>query len=287
MTTQQSNRVNRAATGSSHQSSADEVARQAGFHTATELGDTYDARGYAVFRGVIDSDLIAEASGHIQWLEEQHPGVRPEQLGHTYMSDDPFWVRLISDDRLLDIAQQFVGPDIALFASHYIVKPPLTGQPVLWHQDAVFWPLEPMQVVTLWLAIDYSTPENGCVRLVPGSHHREVEDIRKVSDQPNVLGAEITVEVDERDAVDMVLAPGDVEVHHPNIIHGSLANTSPNRRAGLTIRYIPTSTRIVSDEQPFPSAFWLRGEPGVNQYQQVPAFDPARHYPFRDSAVWS
>lgn len=287
MTAQQTNRVAGAAGGPGRPGGADAVAAQAGFHTAAQLGEAYDERGYAVFRGVIDPELVAETAGHIQWLEEKHPDVRPEHLGHVYMSDDPFWVRLISDDRLLDIAQQFVGPDIALFASHYIVKPPLTGQPVLWHQDAGFWPLEPMQVVTLWLAVDYSTPENGCVRLVPGSHHRAVEEIRKVTDQENVLGAEIAVEVDERDAVDMVLAPGDVEVHHPNIIHGSLPNTSPNRRAGLTIRYIPTSTRIVSDQQPYPSAFWLRGEPGVNQYQPVPVFDPARHYAFRDSAAWS
>src|SRR5690606_40334400 len=56
---------------------------------------------------------------------------------------DPFWVRLISDDRLVDIASLFVGPDVALFASHYISKPPFTGQPVLWHQDSAFWPLEP------------------------------------------------------------------------------------------------------------------------------------------------
>ena len=79
----------------------------------------------------------------------------------------------------------------------------------------------------------------------------------------------------------MVLTPGDVEVHHPNIVHGSNANTSPNRRCGLTIRYIPTSTRIIGDEQPYPSAFLLRGEPGVNTYQPVPTFEPARHFPFR------
>ena len=85
------------------------------------------------------------------------------------MTNDPFWVRLISDDRLLDIAQEYVGPNIALFASHYISKPPADGHPVLWHQDGSYWPLEPMEVVTLWLAVDDSLPENGCMQAIPTS----------------------------------------------------------------------------------------------------------------------
>jgi ectoine hydroxylase-related dioxygenase (phytanoyl-CoA dioxygenase family) len=117
-----------------------------------------------------------------------------------------------------------------------------------------------MEVVTLWLAVDHSTPENGCVRLIPGSHTQDTAALRERKDVENVLGAEIAVEVDESQAVDMVLAPGDVEVHHPKIVHGSNANTSPHRRCGLTIRYIPTSTRITADEQPYPSAFLLRGD---------------------------
>lgn len=265
----------------------DSIARAAGFATTAELHTAFDHRGYAVFRNVVDADLLAEASAHVEWLERKHPDVRPENLGHVYLADDPFWVRLISDDRLVDIAAQFVGPDIALFASHYIVKPPFTGQPVLWHQDAAYWPLEPMRVVTLWLAVDYSTPENGCVRLIPGSHKGEVGAMRPVKDRPNVLSSEIAADIDERDAVDMVLAPGDVEVHHPNIVHGSNSNTSPNRRAGLTIRYIPTSTKITGDEQPFPSALHLRGAAGVNRYQPKPVFDPARHMPFRGSQNWT
>jgi hypothetical protein len=44
-------------------------------------------------------------------------------------------VRLVSDDRLLNLAEIFVGKDIALFASHYVSKPPFSGLPVLWHQD--------------------------------------------------------------------------------------------------------------------------------------------------------
>lgn len=248
----------------------------------------FDRDGWAIFPDVLDADLIAEASGHVEWLSEKYPELGGEGLGSTSIVPDPFWLRLVSDDRLLDVAERFIGPDIALFATHYISKPAFSGKPVLWHQDAAYWNLEPMNVVTLWLAVDDSDAENGCLRVVPGSHKRPVEDLRDRPDIDNVLGSEIAVEVDEKDARDMEVKAGGVEVHHPNIIHGSNANLSPRRRCGLTIRYIPTSTRITGPEQPWRSAYLLRGEPGVNEYQPFPDFDPEIHYPFnRAGTRWA
>ena len=205
------------------------------------------------------------------------------------MPGDPFWVRLISDERLLDIAEIFVGPNIALFASHYLCKPAFEGMPVLWHQDGSYWPLDPMQVVTLWLAIDDSLPENGCMRIIPGSQTTELQKMQERTDVANVLNSEIDhTLVDESQAVDFILKPGDVSVHHPNIIHGSNANNSPRRRAGLTIRYIPTSTRITTPE-PWGYAFHLRGQavPGVNVYQPRPKYVEGVHMPFRGSEAWA
>lgn len=247
----------------------------------------YEHDGYTIFRSVIDADLVAEASDHVAWLQEHHPDRAGEELTHELVARDAFWIRLVSDGRLLDVAQRFIGPDIALFASHYISKPPFSGKAVLWHQDGAYWPLEPMNVVTLWLAVDESTPDNGCMRVIPGSHTGELHELRDRGDVANVLGSESAVEVDESTAVDLILAPGDVEVHHPGIMHSSTANTSPRRRCGLTIRYIPTSTRILGDEQPFPSAMLLRGSPGVNVYQPRPAFVPGESFPFAGSEQWN
>lgn len=87
--------------------------------------------------------------------------------------------------------------------------------------------------------------------------------------------------------MDLILEPGDVEVHHPNIMHGSNANDSPYRRCGLTIRYIPTSTRITEEPSPWPSALLLRGEPGVNEYQPRPRYVPGEHFAFSGAENWS
>lgn len=255
----------------------------------------YERDGYALFPEVLDSDLIAEASAHVDWLQARHPELRPEQLGHSLMTNDAFWVRLVSDERLLDIAEKFIGPNIALFASHYISKPPFDGQAVLWHQDGSYWPLEPMDVVTLWLAVDDSLPENGCMRIIPGTQRMDLQEMQKNTSSPNVLNSEIAASfVDESAAVDLIIKKGGVSVHHPNIIHGSNANHSPMRRCGLTIRYIPASTRILTEgggltpEGRWPSAFLLRGEavPGVNDYNPRPIYVPGESMPFRGCEAW-
>ncbi len=240
----------------------------------------YAEAGYVIFRDVLDTGLVADASRHVDWLLEQNPGRRADELGHELARRDPFWYRLISDPRLVDIAEIFTGPDVALFASHYICKEPGVGRAVPWHQDGGYWPLDPMDVVSLWLAVSQSMLANGCLKVVPGSHKTHLMEMVSTN-RDDVLPLEIPVEVDERDAAAIELAPGDVSVHHPNIIHGSDANTSTQWRRGLTIRYIPTSTRILDAEMS--SAFLLRGRavPGVNDYLPAPPFDPDRHMTFQ------
>lgn len=251
----------------------------------------FDTDGYTVFRDVLPRDLVGEAAGHVAWLMERNPDTRPERLSNDLMADDPFWLRLVSDDRLLDVAERFIGPDVALFASHYIAKPPHDGKKVLWHQDGSYWPLEPMAVVTLWLAVDDTDPENGCLRVVPGTQNERLltyEELEQSAD--DVLGSGMRPEdVDESRAVDVVMAAGDVEVHQPTVIHGSNANTSDRWRRGLTVRYIPASTRIVTDGT-WMSAFMLRGEPspGVNRYRLLPLYrDDGTQMPFADAEAWN
>ncbi len=254
----------------------------------SSLKEQFDRDGYAIYENVIDADLVREASDHVDWLLRKNPDLRPEQLHNNLMTDDPFWVRLVGDERLLDIAQQYVGANIALFASHYICKPPGDGQPVLWHQDGSYWPLDPMEVVTLWLAVDDSLPQNGCMRVIPGTQHMQLHEMKRHTEEANVLSSRLDPELVEEDrAVDIVVPAGGVSVHHPNIVHGSNANTSDRRRCGLTIRYIPTTTQIVSEGQ-WSSAFLLRGEAveGVNEYLPKPRYRTDVHMAFEGCDAW-
>ncbi|MFN3653255.1 MAG: phytanoyl-CoA dioxygenase family protein [Armatimonadota bacterium] len=238
----------------------------------------YEEDGYLVFPNVLDAELIELASEHVEWLRRKHPDVRPEALHHHLMYDDPFWIRLVSDSRLLDLAEVVIGPSIALFASHYICKPGGDGLPVLWHQDGSYWPLEPMEVVTAWLAVDDSDVENGCMRVIPGSHRGPRLEHRQ-HDKQAVLHTEISADqIDESRAVDVEIPRGGISLHHPWLVHGSNPNHSPRRRCGLTIRYIPTSTEITNPEW---RTFLFRGEtvPGVNTYIPKPAYRVGDHFP--------
>ena len=81
------------------------------------------------------------------------------------------------DPALLDIAAQFVGPDIALFQTHWIAKPPGDGMPVLYHQDGAYWETErgwgggrdPM--ITIRVIADDEDEENGCMKVIHSPRH--------------------------------------------------------------------------------------------------------------------
>ena len=256
----------------------------------TPLQQEYDEKGYVIVRNAVDADLARETAEHVHWLAARNPGVRPEKFGHNMLVTDPFMHRLVGDERLVDIVEQFIGSDVAMWAAHYIAKPPRHGQRVLWHQDGSYWPLEPMEVTTIWLAATASTRENGCLRVLPGTQNNRLlsrKEMIDVKDGQNVLESGIhPSQIDDSHVVDLELQPGDVSVHNPKIIHGSEPNTSDAWRIGLTLRYIPTSTRIKREGD---RAILVRGQPdagNTNIYAERPVFDPAQHMSFRGQEDW-
>ncbi|MDE2324408.1 MAG: phytanoyl-CoA dioxygenase family protein [Betaproteobacteria bacterium] len=258
-----------------------------------KIRSEYETKGYAILRNVIDKGLLAEANEHIKWLGNKYPDLRPEHYHHPLMRDDAFWVRLVTDRRLLDIAEVILGADLARFTAHYICKPPHTGQPVFWHQDGAYWKLAPMEALTVWLAVDESTPENGCLRIIPGSHNIPLDVPELRTDSPNMLYSSIRQElVDEwirrAGVVDIILQPGDVSIHHPKIIHCSEPNHSHKRRCGLDMGFIRTSTSI-SNSGLYLDPLLVRGKaiPEINNYRHWPEFHPIESIPFRGHQQWN
>ena len=254
------------------------------------LRQEYDENGYVIVRTAIDPDLAAESVDHVHWLLEKNPGTRPEQLHHNLLAHDPFMHRLAGDERLLDIVEQFIGPNIALFAAHYIAKRPYKGQAVGWHQDGSYWPLEPMEVTTLWLAGSDSKKENGCMRILTGTQNARLLKQREMiplDTEEFVLGSAIhPSQIDDSQAVDLELNAGDISMHNPQIIHGSNVNASDQWRVGLTLRYIPPSTWVKREEH---ESIMFRGDvdPSVeNNYAPRPRFDPGLHMSFSGCEQW-
>jgi phytanoyl-CoA hydroxylase len=197
----------------------------------------YATDGHLVVRGAVDEATVSAARRHCDELADRHPG---SAILTAPLDADPFLTRVVGDTRLLAIAADALDGEPVPFGATYLVKPPRTGLPVLWHQDGHPWRehLGITDAVTLWLALDDATVESGCLRVVPGSHRMEAQPLRPNVAEPNVFGHEIErALVDEARAVDVALAPGDVSVHHPNLVHGSGPNRSDRLRGAGAVRY--------------------------------------------------
>ena len=248
------------------------------------LKKEYDKNGYAIVRDVIESELVSEVEDHVHWLSKKYPDTRPEAFHHSLLVYDPFIHHLLDSEKLLNVIGSIIGPDIALFGAHYIAKKPHDGKPVGWHQDGSYWPLEPMEVVSVWIAGTDSTTENACMRVIPGTQNKKMikpSEMINLDTEEYVLDLAIDPkQIDDSDAVDIELRAGDISIHNPSIVHGSKSNDSDRWRIGLTLRYIPTSTYVNRDGW---DCILLRGNPksGIeNSYAEKPVFDPIEHMSF-------
>lgn len=155
--------------------------------------------------------------------------------------DLPFLWQIASHPRILDCVEAIYGPDILLLSTHVFCKYGPNERFVAWHQDLTYWGLDPLEEVTAWYALDASDRENGCMRVIPRRESAIIDHGK--SDRPgNLLSVNQEVVVtaeDEAAAVDCILAPGEISLHHGTAIHGSLPNRSSQRRCGVTVRYIP------------------------------------------------
>jgi ectoine hydroxylase-related dioxygenase (phytanoyl-CoA dioxygenase family) len=157
---------------------------------------------------------------------------------------------LVRNPRVLDAVEDLLGSDILCWSTGFFIKEARTDDYVSWHQDATYWGLSGPEVVTAWIALTPSTRANGCMRVIPGTHDRQLPHLDTFAPQ-NLLtrGQEIAVAVDEAVAVDIVLAPGEFSLHHVRIAHSSEPNRSDDRRIGFAIRYIAPHVRQVVGER--------------------------------------
>lgn len=226
----------------------------------------YRERGYITVPGVFSEaelepvDRYLREHEHVRW---EHKNDDPLREAHYHFR--PIYA-LCTAPKLLDRIETVLGPDLVLLYSHILNKAP-GGLRVAWHQDGPYWHrIEPKIAVTAWVALDDATPENGCMRVIPGTHRGHRDLGQAPSDTPDLIQArpyELSpAVVDESRAEYVIMKRGDVSFHDSYLIHGSEPNRSPCRRAALTIRYVPSSTRI--KDQPDRRQYLVRGRAEAN-----------------------
>lgn len=211
-------------------------------------------QGFLVHRDVMEPGLLAEARERTEEAARRDPKFM-SMIFYSFLRDDPFWIGFASHPKLLALATPFLGKTIVLSEMHVHRKAARTGLAVPWHQDAFDFRvyLSPVEnVVEFWVALDDADAENGCLRVVPGSHRARVIHPHGPSRPPfsrHFTQIEPGV-VDESLAVDVPVSSGSVEQHDPFLIHGSNANLSARPRLGVLVCLVGPEARNTSIHRP-------------------------------------
>lgn len=190
---------------------------------------------------------------------------------------------------------QLMGPDLLCWRSQLFYKGPHSPA-IQFHQastfmvedyldPAIFPPdLSKMFQLTVWVAVDDATPENGCLQFVPGTH-KQIQTI-KFGGEEGFYNAQFSLEFD-RDPSRIVTLPaksGEFIIFAERCIHGSPPNTTDRHRLAFNLRVIPTNVPVYTDKEKYRSVYnggkyylknWgvavLRGE---DRYQLSRTVDP-------------
>jgi len=242
----------------------------------------YRTEGYYIFREpVLPQPAFDALKAHFEAKLAALPAeTRPETMDTPHFEDPALFQWALAPE-ILDIVEPILGPDIILFSTHFICKPTGDGRRVPWHEDSGYWrtKLSPMEVCTVWLALDPSTRENGCMHVIPRTHNtgkKGFSDYDPVDPTINVFPNEITPS-QRKDAlaVPIELEPNQCSLHDALLMHGSPPNHSQQRRCGWTLRFCPANVALNPDARDHHLVYQARGRNLAGQ----PLADPTRAYP--------
>jgi Phytanoyl-CoA dioxygenase (PhyH) len=180
---------------------------------------------------------------------------------------------LATHPNVVDAVEDILGPNILIHSSTIFAKYAGDQKFISWHQDSHYWRLSEPRLVSAWIALTDSTIDNGCMRVLPGTHRRRFDHVEQPRED-NILGKGLTVSetLELGGAVDIVLRAGQMSFHHVDIVHGSNSNTSTGARIGFAVRYVATDVRQSSSHY---RAILARGRDDYHYYelQERPTFD--------------
>jgi ectoine hydroxylase-related dioxygenase (phytanoyl-CoA dioxygenase family) len=239
----------------------------------------YEDDGYIFPIDVLTPAEVAACRASLEAVEAKQDGkLLPSQRPKSHLLfkwlDD-----MIRDPRILDPIEELIGPNILCWNTIFWIKDAGLESFVSWHQDNRYWGLSSDNVITAWLALSQAQVENGCMRVMPGTHKGDVlhHEDRFHDDNMLTRGQEITEGVDDATAVHMPLAPGQMSIHNYRAAHASGPNLGSDRRIGVSMHFMPVETQqTVTD---WDSAALVRGKDPYRAFEHTPRvlqdLDPA------------
>ncbi|MDE0020910.1 MAG: phytanoyl-CoA dioxygenase family protein [Candidatus Poribacteria bacterium] len=254
--------------------------------TLEERKAFFEEEGYLIAEGLLSADELEECRQEVDRLHllaaelkakgdprggsfQQEPYAKDakredgspvlRKIENTRAHSDVFR-RLSEHPNVLREVKNLLGPDLLLFRSTLMLKPARHGSPHGFHQDSAYWPMEPPALVTVSIALNDSTLENGCIRVIPKSHlWGEKLGGRIAREQHESLTD--GDEIDEADAVAAPLKAGGGLFFHSLCAHGSGPNRSPRPRNTALYAYFSPEVRYTakSGSRTFPVVAGLNG----------------------------
>ena len=160
-------------------------------------------------------------------------------LGHWRIT--PGFHDLLWNPALLVPASQLLGGGVRFWHDQLFCKPAHHGGVVAWHQDYSYWTrTHPLAHLTVWIALDDSREDNGCLRYIPGSHRWPLLPMPALAGDMDGLRQVLTPEQIaqfEKEVLVEVKA-GECAFHHPLLVHGSKDNRSLRSRRAAVVNYV-------------------------------------------------
>ena len=203
----------------------------------TEQLDYYKNKGYISPVDALTSTEAKEIRDEIEKIEKNWPKAL-EGINRNYVHlISPVFNKVCLNKNILDAVESIIGKNILICGTTLFIKNPKEKGFVSFHQDAKYIGLEPHNWATVWVAITDANENNGCMRMLSGSHKENLRHHEQKFDENNLLTRGQTIKNVSLDKTDpVILKAGQMSLHHPKIVHGSGLNYSDDRRIGFVIQ---------------------------------------------------
>ncbi len=227
---------------------------------ASQEVEQFRQEGFAIVRGLAEPSLAERMRRSTRWgLEHliepleyeadlKYPGaplhyddaggrtVRRLKLAHAR---DAVFTEWIQQPGVVGRVRQILGPEIVCPLAHHnciMTKQPRFSSQTGWHQDSRYWSYQQPDLVSVWLALGSERVENGCLRLIPGSH-RLTYDRSQFNDELFFVPDNPQNQALIDRAIDAPLEAGDVLFFHSRTLHAAGKNHTHETKLSVVFTY--------------------------------------------------
>lgn len=225
----------------------------------------YQEDGYFLLENIFTSAEMHGLAASVEEYQKRHEEALAAQGGTEGISrageitftdhlaeHDAEIAAFVTRPEFVAIATQLLGPDVDLYWNQSVFKQPEGKREFPWHQDDGYTPVTPSPYLTLWLALNDATPENGCISVLPGSQKSGL-----ALHHPSPIGL-VCHEADDPDQGVLVpVKAGSLAVFQSLTMHKSGANTSTGTRKAYIIQYSAAGLRHAETGEPIASEIRL------------------------------